>query len=151
MRGSSSKHSLVDKIFCMLIENTDWKVVKESRCQDSIYNISFYKHNLIVLLILFPIFFSVFNLKYIATYSGFAFMGLFVDGGGRGREWWKNASLPKICYTYPTTMKLGTVIFYLKKIPKNNINHMVYPLVLLTSIFFHKELVIFVISDKTAF
>ena len=78
-------------------------------------------------------------------------MGLFMDGGGRGREWWKNASLPKICYTYPTTMKLGTVTFYLKKIPKNNINHMVYPLVLLTSIFFHKELVIFVISDKTAF
>ena len=27
-------------------------------------------------------------------------------------------SLPKVCHTYPTTMKLGTVIPYLKKIQK---------------------------------
>ena len=26
--------------------------------------------------------------------------------------------LPKVCHTYPTTMKLGTVIPYLKKIQK---------------------------------
>ena len=33
------------------------------------------------------------------------------EGGGS-----KKAPLPKICLTYPTTMKLGTVIPYLKKI-----------------------------------
>ena len=30
----------------------------------------------------------------------------------------KKAALPKICHTYPTMMKLGTVIPYLKKIQK---------------------------------
>ena len=35
--------------------------------------------------------------------------------GGGGRE---KAPLPKICHTYPTVMKLGTVIPYLKKIQK---------------------------------
>ena len=35
-------------------------------------------------------------------------------GGGAG----KKACLPKICYEYPTMMKLGTVISYLKKIQK---------------------------------
>ena len=30
----------------------------------------------------------------------------------------KKAPLPKICHTYPTIMKLGTVIPYLKKIQK---------------------------------
>ena len=30
----------------------------------------------------------------------------------------KKAPLPKICHTYPTMMKLGTVIPYLKKIQK---------------------------------
>ena len=30
----------------------------------------------------------------------------------------KKAPLPKICHTYPTMMKLGTVIPYLKKIRK---------------------------------
>ena len=34
-------------------------------------------------------------------------------GGGA-----KRAPLPKICHTYPTMMKLGTVIPYLKKIKK---------------------------------
>ena len=34
--------------------------------------------------------------------------------GGRG----KKVPLPKICHTYPTMMKLGTVIPYLKKIQK---------------------------------
>ena len=36
--------------------------------------------------------------------------------GGEGRG--KKASLPKICHTYPTMMKLGTVIPYPKKILK---------------------------------
>ena len=34
--------------------------------------------------------------------------------GGEGQK----GSLPKICHTYPTIMKLGTVIPYLKKIQK---------------------------------
>ena len=33
---------------------------------------------------------------------------------GRG----KKTPLPKICHTYPTMIKLGTVISYLKKIQK---------------------------------
>ena len=36
-----------------------------------------------------------------------------MTGGG------KKAPLPKICHIYPTMMKLGTVIPYLKKIQKN--------------------------------
>ena len=53
-------------------------------------------------------------------YSGWAFPGLLTDGG-----WTKKASLPKICHTYPTMMKLGTVIPYLKKIQKykNHVTH----------------------------
>ena len=47
-------------------------------------------------------------------------------------RWWKqNVSpfpcLPKICYTCPTMMKLGTFIPYLKKIRKY-MNHMTHPL-----------------------
>ena len=44
------------------------------------------------------------------TLFGWAFLGQFTDGCG------KNAPLPKICHTYPTMMKLGTVIPYLKEI-----------------------------------
>ena len=40
-------------------------------------------------------------------YSGWAFSGLLTDGGG---------PIPKICQTYPTMMKLGTVMLYPKKI-----------------------------------
>ena len=39
-------------------------------------------------------------------------------GGGGG----KKTSLPKICHAYPTIMKLGTGIPYLKKIQKYNIS-----------------------------
>ena len=35
-----------------------------------------------------------------------------------GKKWKKAFPLPKICYTYPTMMKLGAVIPYLKKIQK---------------------------------
>ena len=35
-------------------------------------------------------------------------------GGGGG----KKVPVPKICHTYPTMMKLGTVISYAKKIQK---------------------------------
>ena len=44
-------------------------------------------------------------------------MGLF----GAAHEWEgraKKAPLPKICHTYPTMMKLGTLITYQKKIQK---------------------------------
>ena len=48
-------------------------------------------------------------------YSGWAFSGLLTDGGVGGA---KRSPLPKICQRYPTVMKLGTVIPYLKKIKK---------------------------------
>ena len=37
------------------------------------------------------------------------------SGGGGGA---KRPSLPKMCHTYPTMIKLGGVILYLKKIQK---------------------------------
>ena len=49
------------------------------------------------------------------SYSGWAFSGLLTDGDGEGG---KKAPLSKICHTYPTTMKLDTLISYLKKIQK---------------------------------
>ena len=47
-------------------------------------------------------------------------MGFFGATHGLAGGWGggKKASLPKICYTYPTVMKLGTDIPYLKKIRK---------------------------------
>ena len=42
-------------------------------------------------------------------------MGLFGVAQGWG---WQKAPLSKICHTYPATMKLGTLISYLKKIRK---------------------------------
>ena len=43
-------------------------------------------------------------------------MGFF--GAAYGWGWAFLAPLPKICHTYPTMMKLGTVIPYPKKIQK---------------------------------
>ena len=43
-------------------------------------------------------------------------MGFFEAAHGLGVA--KRPPLPKICYTYPTMMKLGTVIPYPKKIEK---------------------------------
>ena len=43
-------------------------------------------------------------------------MGFF--GSAHGWRGAKKATLPKICHTYPTIMKLGTVIPYLKKFQK---------------------------------
>ena len=45
-------------------------------------------------------------------------MGFFEAPHGWGGN--KKAPLPKICYTYPTIMKLGTVIPWPKKIRKIN-------------------------------
>ena len=42
-------------------------------------------------------------------------MGLFEAAHGWGSQ---RAPLPKICHTYPTIMKPGTVIPYLRKIKK---------------------------------
>ena len=44
--------------------------------------------------------------------------GLLTDARVGGWGGGKKAPLPKICHTYPTMMKLGTVIPYLKKIQK---------------------------------
>ena len=46
-------------------------------------------------------------------------MGLF----GAAHGWRGKAPLPKICQTYPTIMKLGTLITYLKKIKKMYKSH----------------------------
>ena len=43
-------------------------------------------------------------------------MGIF--GAADGWEGPKRSPLPKICHTYPTMTKFGTVITYLKKIQK---------------------------------
>ena len=46
-------------------------------------------------------------------------MGFF--GAAHGWGWPKKTSLlPKICHTYPTMIKLGTVTPYLRKIEKTN-------------------------------
>ena len=50
----------------------------------------------------------------------------------------KRPRFPKICHTYPTIMKLCTVIPYLKKIQKF-MNTSQTPSVLLTSAFFHRN------------
>ena len=46
-------------------------------------------------------------------------MGLCGAGHRWGGKKGLNKALPKICRSYPTMMKLGTVIPYLKKIQKN--------------------------------
>ena len=45
-------------------------------------------------------------------------MGIFEAAHGWGERGGKKAPLPKNCHTYPTMMKLGTVIPNLKKIQK---------------------------------
>ena len=52
------------------------------------------------------------------TYSVWAFSGLVTDGGPP-----QSPTLPKICHTYPTMMKLGTSIPYLKKSLMNHVTH----------------------------
>ena len=52
-------------------------------------------------------------------------MGIF--GVAHGRWGAKRTSPPKSCDTYPTMMKLGTVIAYLQKI-QTNMNHVMHPL-----------------------
>ena len=45
-------------------------------------------------------------------------MGIFGAAHGLGGGGQKRPPLPKICHKYPTMMKLGAVIPYLKKIEK---------------------------------
>ena len=67
----------------------------------------------------------------------------------------KEAPLPKICHTYPTMMKLRTVISYQKKIQYIYIYiyiyiyHMTYLVSSADISFFHQESAIFVISACT--
>ena len=71
-------------------------------------------------------------------------MGLF--GYGHGCGGYQKAPLHKICYTYPTMMKLGTAISYLKKIQR------IYKsrdAPLETSAFFYRKSVTFAISRNT--
>ena len=60
-------------------------------------------------------FISNFETVSLKPYSGWAFSGLLTDWGGGGPFW---TPFPKIRHTYPTVMKLGTVIPYLRKIQK---------------------------------
>ena len=53
-------------------------------------------------------------------------MGIFGAAHGFGGGV-KRPPFPKICHTYPTMMKLGTVIPYLKEIQKY-MNHVTHPL-----------------------
>ena len=56
--------------------------------------------------------------------------------------------LPKICHTYPTMMKLGTVIPY-QEDPKNVSVTLHIPSILLTSAIFHRKTANFAISKNT--
>ena len=77
---------------------------------------------------------SLFFLAVIVPYLTLFRMGIFGTAYGCGRA--KRTPLPKVCYTYPTIMKLGTVILYLKKIQNIWITRHT-PVLLLTSAFFH--------------
>ena len=52
------------------------------------------------------------------------FSGAVHGWGGQGKN---VPPLPKICHTYPTIRKFGTVISYLKR-PKKYMNHVTHPL-----------------------
>ena len=64
-------------------------------------------------------------------------MGFFGATHGFGGPFWP--PLPKIRHTYPTMMKLGTVIPYLRKI-KKCINHVRHPLSSADSSIFSPEI-----------
>ena len=73
-------------------------------------------------------------------------------GGGAKRP----SSLSKICHTYPTIMKLGTLISYLRKIKKickkyrYRLNFDVLFVILLTYLSLEKNFTILMISAKMA-
>ena len=61
----------------------------------------------------------------------------------------KKTLLSKICHTYPTLMKLSTVIPFVKKIQKNTYITWHAPWFLLILAFFHRKSAIFSISANT--
>ena len=73
-------------------------------------------------------------------------MGLF----GASYEWGgtKKFPLSKTCHTYPTMMKLGTVVYYLKK-SRKYINHMTQLFVFADISIFCQKVATFVISKNT--
>ena len=71
-------------------------------------------------------------------------MGFFMGA----HEWRGKAPLSKICQTYPTIIKLGTLITYLKKIKKIYINHMTHPLISADISIFYKKSATFVILGE---
>ena len=85
----------------------------------------------------FRIFFSFLNfrisievLPYIAIILLKLLLSIYCLFFGAAHGWGggaKKPPLPKICHRYPTMMKLGTVIPYLKKI-KKYLNHVIQPL-----------------------
>ena len=64
------------------------------------------------------------------------------EGGGAKKPF------SKICHTYPTVMKLGIIMPYLKKI-KKYLNHVTFPLSSADSAFFHRKSANFAISRNT--
>ena len=73
------------------------------------------------------------------NFSGWALSGLLTD------RWSKKAPLPQICHTYPTIMKLGTVIHLKNFKKKTYISHKHTLWVPLTAAFFHPKSATFVI------
>ena len=63
----------------------------------------------------YPIFNSLFDCEEALTILRMDFLGAAHGWGGGGK---KGPPIPKICHTYPTMKKLGTVIPYLKEIQK---------------------------------
>ena len=72
------------------------------------------------------------------------FFGAAHGWGGRA----KRLSLPKICHTYPTVMKLGTVIPYPKR-SKKYMNLVTLPLSSAEISIFHRKSANFAISRNT--
>ena len=60
----------------------------------------------------------------------------------------KRSPLPKICHTYPTMMKPGTIIPYQKKIQKY-MNHVTHPMSSADINIFHRKSANFAISRNT--
>ena len=82
---------------------------------------------------------STFKVIYLLYFADLVIINpitLFRIGLFEAAHWWrargggvtKRPPFPKICHAYPTKMKLGTVIPYLKKTEKKVLNHVTHPL-----------------------
>ena len=78
----------------------------------------------------------------VSPFKGKAFPGLLTDGGGGAK---RSPTDPNNSHTYPIIMKLGTVIFYLKKIQKCR-NYVIHTLNSADICIFHQKSATFVIS-----